>query len=243
MGSSQPEGFSPATTDSENVDVTWAENSSSTDVSNGHEGGKSHKPVPASQNVSAESVSIESSHGVSSVDSTDVPSQVKDSVEKSDTTLQTNGPTSPSRAVVKDKDVSDVGGGTLSNLYSKNMYSRSGSTQSSIAGSPPRVMPTTPMIVSLTGHLSAPGAARLKLPPGINDTIINVYDDEPTSIIAYALLTPKYQVSDFTRRATIHSYHHSVLAASILVHVQLLFESLIAANRVMYSSWLLPLLD
>lgn len=218
---SLPEGFSPATTDSENVDVAWAENSSCTDVSNVHEGGGFHKVIPAPENT--ESSFIESSPGVSLEDSRDAPLQVKELVEKSDTTLQANGPTSPLIPSGKDKDVPEVGGGTLSNLYSKNMYSRPGSTQSSIAGSPPRVIPTTPMIVSLTGHLSAPGAPRLKLPPGINDTIINVYDDEPTSIIAYALLTPKYQASD-----VILSYHRSVLAAVTLVPVFCVISLIVA---------------
>lgn len=196
LGSSLPEGFSPATTDSENVEVAWAENASCTDVSNVHEVGAFHKVVSAPANM--ESIAIESSQGTPLVDCRDVSLEVKELVEKSDTTLRANGPTSPLRSSAKDKEPSDASGGTLSNLYSKNVYSRSGSTQSSIAGSPPRLISTTPMIVSLTGHLSAPGAPRLTLPAGINDTIINVYDDEPTSIIAYALLTPKYQVCDLS---------------------------------------------
>lgn len=196
LDSSLPEGFSPATTDSENVEVAWAENAICTDVSNVHEVGSFHKVISAPANM--ESIAIESSQRLSLVDSRDIPLEVKEPVEKSDTTLSANAPTSPLRSIAKDKEPTEVSVGTLSNLYSKNMYSRSGSTQSSIAGSPPRLISTTPMIVSLTGHLSAPGAPRLNLPPGINDTIINVYDDEPTSIIAYALLTPKYQVSDFS---------------------------------------------
>ncbi|KAG0587219.1 hypothetical protein KC19_2G149200 [Ceratodon purpureus] len=191
LSSSLPEGFSPATTDSENVEVAWAENASCTDASNAHEAGTFHKVISAPANM--ESIAIESSQGVSLVDSRDIPLEAKELVEKSEITFRANGPTSPLRSSVKDKEPSDASGGTLSNLYSKNVYSRSGSTQSSIAGSPPRLISTTPMIVSLTGHLSAPGAPRLTLPAGINDTIINVYDDEPTSIIAYALLTPKYQ--------------------------------------------------
>lgn len=132
------------------------------------------------------SVFLESSQ----VDSIDVPLEVKQVVERIEPTFQANRPTFPVRVSGKDKDVSEGGAGTFLNVYSRTMYSRSGSTQSSSAGSP-----ATPMIVSLTGHLSAPGAARLKLPPGVSDTVINVYDDEPTSIIAYALLTPEYQAS------------------------------------------------
>nr|XP_043626802.1 1-phosphatidylinositol-3-phosphate 5-kinase FAB1B [Erigeron canadensis] len=47
------------------------------------------------------------------------------------------------------------------------------------------------------------GGARLLLAVGINDTVIPVYDDEPTSIISYALLSPDYisQVSgEFERQ-------------------------------------------
>lgn len=36
------------------------------------------------------------------------------------------------------------------------------------------------------------GGARLLLPAGINDTVIPVYDDEPTSMISYALASPYY---------------------------------------------------
>lgn len=36
------------------------------------------------------------------------------------------------------------------------------------------------------------------LPVGVNDTVVPIYDDEPTSIISYTLLSPVYlaQVSD-----------------------------------------------
>jgi len=36
------------------------------------------------------------------------------------------------------------------------------------------------------------GGARLLLPIGVNDTVIPVYDDEPSSVIAYALMSPEY---------------------------------------------------
>ncbi|KAK4269012.1 hypothetical protein QN277_022222 [Acacia crassicarpa] len=36
------------------------------------------------------------------------------------------------------------------------------------------------------------GEARLLLPIGVNDTVIPVFDDEPSSIIAYALMSPEY---------------------------------------------------
>ncbi|XP_028752152.1 1-phosphatidylinositol-3-phosphate 5-kinase FAB1B-like [Neltuma alba] len=36
------------------------------------------------------------------------------------------------------------------------------------------------------------GEARLLLPIGVNDTVIPVFDDEPSSIISYALMSPEY---------------------------------------------------
>lgn len=41
--------------------------------------------------------------------------------------------------------------------------------------------------------LGRQGGARLLLPVGVNDTVIPVLDDEPTSIIAYALASPDYR--------------------------------------------------
>ncbi|KAJ8755880.1 hypothetical protein K2173_024425 [Erythroxylum novogranatense] len=49
-----------------------------------------------------------------------------------------------------------------------------------------------PVFVSSFRELELEGNARLLLPVGINDTVIPVYDDEPTSIIAYALMSPEY---------------------------------------------------
>ncbi|XP_024401237.1 1-phosphatidylinositol-3-phosphate 5-kinase FAB1A isoform X2 [Physcomitrium patens] len=190
-----PEGLSPIPTDSENLEGVWLGSISSMDVSNVHEGLGVHKVISSPGGMV--NIGIESSQEMSLVHGGDLPLQDREVVEKSDATLQSNGPASPLRSVGKDKESSEdslgVPAGTLSNLPHKNVYSLPGSTQSSIAGSPPRANPSTPMIVSLTGHLSAPGAARLSLPPCIHDTVINVYDDELTSIIAYALLTPKYQ--------------------------------------------------
>ncbi|KAJ8774004.1 hypothetical protein K2173_009435 [Erythroxylum novogranatense] len=49
-----------------------------------------------------------------------------------------------------------------------------------------------PVFVSSFRELEFEGSARLLLPVGTNDTVIPVYDDEPTSIIAYALMSPEY---------------------------------------------------
>ncbi|XP_043719109.1 1-phosphatidylinositol-3-phosphate 5-kinase FAB1B-like [Telopea speciosissima] len=55
-----------------------------------------------------------------------------------------------------------------------------------------------PVYVSSFRELERQGGARLLLPVGVNDTVVPVYDDEPTSIIAYALVSPDYhlQISD-----------------------------------------------
>jgi 1-phosphatidylinositol-3-phosphate 5-kinase len=49
-----------------------------------------------------------------------------------------------------------------------------------------------PVYISLFRELSQQGGARLFLPTGVNDVVIPVFDDEPTSIISYALVSPIY---------------------------------------------------
>ncbi|KAF5466280.1 hypothetical protein F2P56_016221 [Juglans regia] len=50
-----------------------------------------------------------------------------------------------------------------------------------------------PVYISSFRQLQLQGGARLLLSVGINDTVIPVYDDEPTSLISYALVSPEYQ--------------------------------------------------
>ncbi|KAK7389704.1 hypothetical protein VNO78_24969 [Psophocarpus tetragonolobus] len=49
-----------------------------------------------------------------------------------------------------------------------------------------------PVYVSSFRKQELQGGARLLLPIGVNDTVIPVYDDEPSSIIAYALMSPEH---------------------------------------------------
>ncbi|XP_047340766.1 1-phosphatidylinositol-3-phosphate 5-kinase FAB1B [Impatiens glandulifera] len=49
-----------------------------------------------------------------------------------------------------------------------------------------------PLYVSSFHEAGLQGGARLLLPVGINETVIPIYDDEPTSIISYALVSPDY---------------------------------------------------
>lgn len=51
-----------------------------------------------------------------------------------------------------------------------------------------------PVYVSSFRESELQGGARLLLPVGVDDTIVPVYDDEPTSIISYALVSPEYHV-------------------------------------------------
>ncbi|KAF3780932.1 1-phosphatidylinositol-3-phosphate 5-kinase [Nymphaea thermarum] len=55
-----------------------------------------------------------------------------------------------------------------------------------------------PTYLSSFRELERQGGARLLLPVGVNDTVVPVYDDEPTSAVAYALVCPDYhsQLSD-----------------------------------------------
>ncbi|XP_022149699.1 1-phosphatidylinositol-3-phosphate 5-kinase FAB1B-like [Momordica charantia] len=49
-----------------------------------------------------------------------------------------------------------------------------------------------PVFLSSFWELEFQGGARLFLPLGVNETVVPVYDDEPSSIIAYALMSPEY---------------------------------------------------
>ncbi|XP_031744835.1 1-phosphatidylinositol-3-phosphate 5-kinase FAB1B isoform X1 [Cucumis sativus] len=49
-----------------------------------------------------------------------------------------------------------------------------------------------PVFLSSFWELEFQGGARLFLPLGVSETVVPVYDDEPSSIIAYALMSPEY---------------------------------------------------
>ncbi|ESQ48550.1 hypothetical protein EUTSA_v10019882mg [Eutrema salsugineum] len=51
----------------------------------------------------------------------------------------------------------------------------------------------TPIYISSFIEAELQGGPRLLLPVGMNDIVVPVYDDEPTSMIAYALMSPEYQ--------------------------------------------------
>lgn len=75
-----------------------------------------------------------------------------------------------------------------------------------------------PVYISSFRESELQGGARLLLPVGVNDTVIPVYDDEPTSIISYALLSSDYAVQlsdgferpkDSAESTQLHSFNSS----------------------------------
>ncbi|KAJ7560887.1 hypothetical protein O6H91_03G004700 [Diphasiastrum complanatum] len=79
---------------------------------------------------------------------------------------------------------------TLSRGYSRG-------SAGMLSNSPPkgdvRWTPGAPAIISRAGQVATQGGAKVLLPPGIDGLVVAVYDDEPTSIIAYAILSYQYQ--------------------------------------------------
>ncbi|TYI25291.1 hypothetical protein ES332_A05G040200v1 [Gossypium tomentosum] len=59
-----------------------------------------------------------------------------------------------------------------------------------------------PVYISSFRELEKQSGPRLLLPVGVNETVVPVYDDEPASIIAYALVSSDYhsQISELERR-------------------------------------------
>lgn len=83
----------------------------------------------------------------------------------------------------------------------KMPYMTSNSSLNTTSSSPLRFTSLAeyiPKYVELFCDLSQKGGARLFLPTGANDIVIPVFDDEPTSVISYALVSPMYcfQLSD-----------------------------------------------
>ena len=66
------------------------------------------------------------------------------------------------------------------------------------------------------------GGARVLLPDGINDIVVPVYDDEPTSIISYALVSPDYHIQVPDESERLNDGLESSLSLPILDSVNLL---------------------
>lgn len=63
-----------------------------------------------------------------------------------------------------------------------------------------------PVYVSSFRDLGRYGGARLFIPLGVNDTVIPIYDDEPTSIIAYVLVSSDYHSQMSGEREKLNSF-------------------------------------
>ncbi|CAM6027150.1 unnamed protein product [Sphagnum balticum] len=103
-----------------------------------------------------------------------------------DAISQVSVPTLP----VKGSDESGAPAGVPSMSLNKG-YSRSSSLGGGSMDSSQNRWSISPTrsFVQLVAH----GTARVSLPLGVNGTVVAVYDDEPTSIIAYALTSSEYQ--------------------------------------------------
>jgi 1-phosphatidylinositol-3-phosphate 5-kinase len=91
----------------------------------------------------------------------------------------------------------------------------------------------SPVFVSSFGKLELQGGARMLLPIGAYETVIPIYDDEPSSIIAYALMLPEYhsQLSDEGERLK----EGSDLASSFFTD-SVAFQSFSSADETAFDS-------
>jgi 1-phosphatidylinositol-3-phosphate 5-kinase len=64
----------------------------------------------------------------------------------------------------------------------------------------------SPIYISSFREAELQGGPRLLLPVGLNDIVVPVYDDEPTSMIAYALMSPEYQRQTSAEGESLVSY-------------------------------------
>ncbi|XP_059286492.1 1-phosphatidylinositol-3-phosphate 5-kinase FAB1B [Lycium ferocissimum] len=79
-----------------------------------------------------------------------------------------------------------------------------------------------PVYIFSFSELQHQGGARLLMAVGVNDIVVPVYDDEPTSIISYALVSPDYhnQLSDQSQK--LKDNHKSSASLSFLDSLNLL---------------------
>lgn len=94
----------------------------------------------------------------------------------------------------------------------------------------------TPKYISSFRESEQEDGAKLFLPVGVNDTVIPVFDDEPTSIISYALVSPEYHLSllgEDSEKSRESGEHMASLSDS--VHVQS-FQSLDESNSDLFRS-------
>ncbi|ONK61265.1 uncharacterized protein A4U43_C08F27910 [Asparagus officinalis] len=82
----------------------------------------------------------------------------------------------------------------------------------------------SPVYISLFQDLECQGRARLFFPVGTNDTVIPVYDDEPTSIICYALVSYDYSSQMSDEQEKVRDTHCSSLSFTKDLHARVYFS-------------------
>lgn len=89
-----------------------------------------------------------------------------------------------------------------------------------------------PSIITSFQELARQGGARLFLPPGFNGVVVPVYDDEPTSIISYALVSPEY----YFRKSELEKSNDSLESAVSLPSFDLVNSLSVSSKETSVSS-------
>ncbi|XP_050368282.1 1-phosphatidylinositol-3-phosphate 5-kinase FAB1A [Argentina anserina] len=118
------------------------------------------------------------------------------------TTPRENGFSLPHSTMVKnaasvvENGTFDQGGIQATRSFSMTSPALSGSFSKSASFNTQKlcVGDHSPVYVARFRELERQTGARLLLPIGVNDTVIPVFDDEPTSVIAYTLVSPTYHL-------------------------------------------------
>lgn len=144
--------------------------------------------TPSSQPEADDSEEVVETSGEDDLEQSRLTSPSED---KEEVNLAVSRPTSP----LNDKEVPEESGGVtgapLSSSSYKGYKSSSLMQSNSIVYNAPynRSNTTVPKVK----QFFLQGVARVRLPPGVNGTVVAVYEDEPTTVIAYAITSPEYQ--------------------------------------------------
>ncbi|KAJ6847495.1 1-phosphatidylinositol-3-phosphate 5-kinase FAB1B-like isoform X1 [Iris pallida] len=123
-----------------------------------------------------------------SVDGTYSTSVLEESDERGGDVSRSLSSTLPTKLVYNAEDCSNWIAMPFSDLYCS--FNKSTNNASKLDA----LNEYNPVYITLFRDLLHHNGARLLLPVGVNDIVIPVYDDEPTSIIAYALVSPDYHM-------------------------------------------------
>ncbi|KAE9598078.1 hypothetical protein Lal_00004213 [Lupinus albus] len=127
-------------------------------------------------------------------------------IQKDNTTVNPDTSTGDSSMITTQKEACNPGDHTEDQNDPKSIYSAYKGSDSNMEDSLRRFyrqvnsnffvgtqkFDSNPFYVSTLRELELQGGARLLPPVGVNNTVIPVYDDEPSSIIAYSLMSLEY---------------------------------------------------